>query len=421
MIPQVEIAYGKINIRLKLPQKNILGVLKPTEPPLPASEEQEINRALDSPIASQRIEEIAKPGMKIVIMASDITRPSPSNKFLPLLISRLEKAGIKDSDITVVFGLGIHRNHTEEEKRALVGPSIYDRFKCLDSTEAGGFVFLGTTSRGTPVEVCKLVADCDLLIGTGNVEYHYFAGYTGGAKAVVPGACSRRTIEANHSMQLMVGAETGIYEANPVRQDIEEAAEIAGLDFILNAVLDEKKRIVKAVAGHPKKAHAVARKVVDGIYGVRIDEQADIVIASAGGYPKDLNLYQAQKAINNASRAVRDGGALILLAECPEGLGEPTFEKYMTELELDEILESIRRKFVLGGHKAAAIARVLKRSEVFLVSNMDPKLVRLCKLTPVSNIEKALAKAFRRHGSCAKIWVMPCAGSTVPFCCEGTS
>ncbi|HHW19399.1 MAG TPA: nickel-dependent lactate racemase [Firmicutes bacterium] len=411
----IEMGYGKSKVRLKMPEKNLIGVLRPVEPEVPESEEAEIEGALDNPIGSGRLEEIVRPGMKVVIMASDITRPSPTKKLLPPLIRRLERAGVKDEDITVVFGMGIHRNHTEEEKRVLVGAEIYERFRCVDSTETGDFVFLGTTSRGTPLEVCRPVAECDFLIGTGNVEYHYFVGYSGGAKAVLPGACSRRTVEANHSMQLLPGAEIARYDDNPVRQDIEEAGEIIGIDYILNVVLDDKKRIVKAVAGHPRMAHAAARQVVDSIYGVKIPERADIVIASAGGYPKDVNLYQAQKGLDNAGKAVRDGGTIILLGECPEGLGEKTFEKYMTEMDVDDILESIRRKFVLGGHKAAAIARILKRADVFLVSSMDPELVRRCKLRPFRTLEEALEEAFNKHGPDARVLVMPYAGSTVPL------
>lgn len=410
----IEVGYGKGELRLEVPADNLLGILKPSEPVLPPSEEGEIERALDSPIGSSRLEDTAKRGMKVVIMASDITRPSPTSKLLPPLLRRLNKAGVADSDVTVMFGVGIHRRHTEEEKKTLVGQDIYQRCKCVDSTESGEFVLLGTTSRGTPVEVNRLVAECDLLVATGNVEYHYFVGYSGGAKAILPGACSKRTVEANHTMQLLPGAEIGSYENNPVRQDIEEAGKMAGLDFILNVVLDEKKRIVRAVSGDPWAAHAEARDAADSIYGVKIGRLGDIVIASAGGHPKDMNLYQAQKGLENAKYAVREGGVIILVAECPEGLGEASFEKYMTGMELDEIVESIRLKFVLGGHKAAAIARVLKKADVYLVSAMDKDTVTRCRLTPFSDFDEALAEAFSKLGPEAKIWAMPYAGSTVP-------
>lgn len=410
----IQVKYGTTGLMLEIPSGNLLGMLVPAEPQLPRSEVEEIERALANPIGSPRLEDMVEPGMSVVIMASDVTRPSPTAKLVPPLLDRLNKAGVKDSQVTVMFGMGIHRAHTVAEKKAMVGEDVFKRVKCVDSTEGEDFVFLGTTSRGTPVEVNRLVAECDFLIATGNVEYHYFAGYSGGAKAVLPGACSRRTVEANHSMQLLPGAETGSYDQNPVRQDIEEAGRMIGVDFILNVVLDPGKRIVRAAAGHPVAAHAEARRVTDAVYGVEIHKQADIVIASAGGRPKDMNLYQAQKGLENAKYAVRDGGIVILLAECPEGLGEANFERYMTGMELDEIIESVRRKFVLGAHKAAAIARVLKKAGVYLVSAMDKATVERCRLKPFGSFDEALSAAFSELGPDATVWVMPYAGSTVP-------
>lgn len=411
----MDLKYGKSVQSVDLPEDSVIGVLLPKEPVLPASETGELERALDNPIASPRVEEMAGPGMKTVIMVSDLTRPSPSYKILPPLIRRLESAGLRDEDVTLVFGMGIHRHMTDAEKEALVGADAFARFRCVESTASGEFVSLGTTSRGTPIEVCPEVAACGLLICTGNIEYHYFAGYSGGVKAVLPGACSSRTVEANHAMQLLPGAELGSYDNNPVRQDMEEAGRIAGVDFIFNVVLDEKKNIVRAVAGEPVAALAEGRKVVDDLYGVQIARQAGVVVVSAGGHPKDVNVYQAQKALENATRAVRQGGTIVLVAECPEGLGEKTFEQYMTAYPLDEIIERIRARFVLGGHKAAAIARTLKRAEIYMVSAVDPALVRACKMTPFESAQAAVEQALSRAGSDASVIVMPYGGSTVPF------
>ena len=411
----LDLKYGKGVVTANIPDASAAEVLVPAGAHLPEDEVAEVERALDSPIGSPRLESIARPGMKTVVMVSDGTRPCPSRKFLPSLLARLRRAGVRDADITVVFGMGIHRSQTEAEKRSLVGDEVYRSVRCVESTESGRFVYLGDTSRGTPVEVCPEVAECDLLVCTGNIEYHYFAGYSGGAKAVLPGACSRRTVEANHAMQLLPGAELGSYEDNPVRQDIEEAGRMIGIDFILNVVLDESKRIVRAVAGDALAAHAVGRREVDALYGVAISGLADIVLVSAGGAPKDINMYQAQKALENAARAVRPGGTLILVAECPEGLGEPVFEEYMTGFPLDEIIERIRARFVVGGHKAAAIARVLKKADVLLVSAMDGELVRRCKVSPFARVQDALTAAFKKHGPNASIIVMPYGGSTVPL------
>jgi len=196
---------------------------------------------------------------------------------------------------------------------------------------------------------------------------------------------------------------------------MEEAGKIIGVDFILNVVLDEKKNIVKAVAGDPVEALAAGRKVVDGLYGISIEKEADIVLVSAGGRPKDVNVYQAQKALENATRAVRQGGVVVLLAECPEGLGEKNFEEYMTGYPLDEIIERIRKRFVLGGHKAAAIARTLKKADIYLASAVDPDLARACKMVPFGSPQEALDAAFAKCGEGSSVLVMPFGGSTVPF------
>jgi nickel-dependent lactate racemase len=411
--------YGQSTMSVRIPRRSLFGVLRPAEPDMPKDERGEIERALNEPIGSDRIQDIARPGARVTIMVSDATRPAPSHKMLPPLLQRLRDAGIDDGDITIVFGMGIHRAMIQDEKRTLVGPEVYARYKCVESTHSGEYVYLGTTSRGTPVEVCPEVHSSDILICTGNIEYHYFAGYSGGSKAVLPGACSRRTVEANHSMQFLPGAELGSYEDNPVRQDIEEAGRIIGVDFILNVVLDEKKRIVKAVAGDPVAAFQAGRRVADQVYGVPIERQADIVLASAGGRPKDLNLYQAQKALTNAARAVREGGVVILVAECPEGLGEKGFQEYMTTYPPAEIIRRISDKFVLGAHKAAAVARVLMRTRVFLVSSIAPDLVASCGMTPFQCAQEGFSAAYGQWGCDqgsrdASVLVMPYAGSTVP-------
>lgn len=410
-----DLRYGRSSARVTGDRDNIMGILLPAEPELPSDEEAELERALNWPTGSPRFEDTVKVGQKVAIMVSDMTRPSPSYKLLPPLLRRIRSAGLKESDVTIVFGMGIHRHMTADEKRGLVGADVYDRYRCVESTESGEYVHLGSTSRGTPIEVCPEVAACDFLICTGNIEYHYFAGYSGGVKAVLPGACNQRTVEANHAMQLLPGAELGAYDNNPVRQDMEEAGRVIGVDFILNVVLDEKKNIVKAVAGDPVEALAVGRGVVDGLYGVTIEKEADIVLVSAGGRPKDLNMYQAQKALENATRAVRPGGVIVLVAECPEGLGEANFEEYMTKYPVDEIIERIRRKFVLGGHKAAAIARTLKKADVYLASAVDPDLIRSCKMVPFASPQEALDAAFAKCGESAGVLVMPFGGSTVPF------
>lgn len=223
---------------------------------------------------------------------------------MPLLLSEVYEAGVKKEDITLVFGLGSHRKMTDEEHRHLAGEQAFAEIRCEDG-DSSDCVHLGVTKSGTPVDVVRTVAEADRRICIGNIEYHYFAGYSGGAKAIMPGVSTPAAIQSNHSMMVREEAHTGKLEGNPVREDIEEAGKMCGIDFILNVVLNEKKEIIRAVAGDAVKAHREGCRFLDTLYQVSIPHRADIVIVSDGGAPKDLNLYQTQKALDNSKHAVK--------------------------------------------------------------------------------------------------------------------
>jgi nickel-dependent lactate racemase len=274
---------------------------------------------------------------------------------------------------------------------------------------------LGETSSGTPVSLFRPVVEADRRICLGNIEYHYFAGYSGGAKALMPGVATRDAIQANHSMMVREDAKAGALEDNPLRRDIDEVTNFINIDFILNVVLNEKKEIIKAVAGHHKFAHREGCHFLDRLYKIEMDQAADIVIVSPGGYPKDINIYQAQKALDNAKHAVREGGIIILAASCKEGLGEGVFEKWMTGSKTSkEMIQRIQVKFELGGHKAAAIAMVLEKARIFFVSDLEASFAESIFLEPFSSIDQALESAFDSLGSDAKVLIMPFGGSTLP-------
>ncbi len=375
----------------------------------------EVKRALQYPIGTQRLSAIVKPGESIVIVTSDITRPMPSKIVLPALLDELLEAGVSCDDITIVFALGSHRKHTEDEKKYLVGEDVYKKIKCVDS-DVTCCRMLGTTSRGTPVEIFDQVADANRIICLGNIEFHYFAGYSGGAKAVMPGVSTRAAIQANHSAMVKDSARAGAIEDNPVRQDIEEVVDFITIDFILNVVLDENKSIIKAVAGHHILAHREGCRFLDNLYKIKIPEKADIVITTPGGFPKDINLYQAQKALDNAKHAVREGGIIILLASCSEGYGEAVFERWINEsTSPDDLVMKIKESFELGGHKAAAIALVEKKARVFIVSDMPAEMSKKLYMEPFDSMEEALSSAFAQLGSDARVLLMPHGGSTLPI------
>ncbi|OGO31436.1 MAG: hypothetical protein A2136_10090 [Chloroflexi bacterium RBG_16_54_11] len=405
----MELHYGhqRLQLDLDVNNENLL-TLK-----LRRSNIDAIKLALLVPIDSPPLHKLVHPGQKIAIITSDITRPCPSERLLPPLMEELTAAGVRDDDVTVVFGLGSHRGQTVEERVSLVGSEMMERLRCIDS-DPQDTILVGQTSRGTPIEVFRPIVEADVRIVLGNVEPHYFAGYSGGAKAIVPGVCSLNTIRANHAMMVDPRSRGGNIEDNPLRLDIEEGAAMVGIDFMLNVIVDSEKNIIAAAAGNWKTAHRWACRVVDAVSMTPISRLADIVIVSAGGYPKDINMYQAHKALENAVVAVKPGGQIIWLAECPDGLGHSVFEKWMVGSSPAQILERIQQQFVLGGHKAAAIARVLQRASILLVSALPDDLVRACSMEPYSDLGEAYQVALKRAGTNPVITVIPEGASVMP-------
>jgi lactate racemase len=402
---EIDIPYGKKKIRLCIPDKNIQDVIKVGTSGQIADEKLIIKEALKNPIGSPRLKKLAEGKSSAAILASDITRPCPSYRFLPYLIDELKQGGI--GELAIILGLGIQRPHTHDEKIKLVGKYAMENAAVIDS-DPKRCKLIGTTANGTPVEVFEEAIKADLLIATGNIEYHYFAGYSGGAKAVMPGICTRASIQANHYLMLDERAVSGRAAGNPVREDIEEAGKMVGIDYIFNVILDDNKKIIGAVAGANNISWLEGIKKYDDIYMVEVDKPADIVIASAGGDPKDLNFYQSQKALENVKDLVSPGGAIVLAASCHEGFGEDVFEEWMqdaTDYEL--ISKKLKENFVLGGHKAVAVARVISEKKVFLYSEFDKDTTEKMGFEKLDDMQEFLDRSIRKNKD-IKISVIPC-------------
>lgn len=411
---KLEFGFGTGSQTVEIPDKNVMGVLHANQVECGLTGEDEVRRALASPIGAPLLEEVVKPGEKIAIVTSDITRPMPTYVVMPALLDALYRAGIKKEDITLVFALGSHRKHTPEEMKKLAGERAYREILCIDG-DSSDCVHMGVTSSGTPVDIVRVVAEADRRICLGNIEYHYFAGYSGGAKAIMPGVSTREAIQSNHSQMVKPEACAGKLDGNPVREDIEEAGAICGIDYIVNVVLDEHKKVIMAAAGDAVKAHREACRFLDGIYRKEIPHKADIVLVSQGGAPKDLNLYQTQKALDNAKHAVRKGGIIILIGSCREGLGEGVFEEWMLQSpDAASMIDRIQKDFQLGGHKAAAIAMVLENADIYLVSELPDDFVKKIFLEPKASAQEALDCAFAKLGKDAEVLAMPYGGSTLP-------
>ena len=411
---KLEFGIGNGVQSVEVPRENLIGVLMANEVALGLTGEAEVRRALNEPIGSKPLREIVKPGEKIAIITSDITRPMPTHAVMPALLDELFAAGVEAEDITLVFALGVHRPHTTDEQQRLAGEHAFWKIRCVD-TDPEDVIHLGETIAGTPVDITRVVAQADRRICLGNIEYHYFAGYSGGAKAIMPGVSTRAAIQANHRMMVLPEACAGQLEGNPLRMDIEEGAAVCGIDFILNVVLDEHKHIVRAVAGDSVLAHREGCRFLDKFYLKEIPRRADIVLVSQGGAPKDLNLYQTQKALDNAKHAVRKGGVIILIGSCREGFGENVFERWMLgAVSPQSLIDRIGQTFELGGHKAAAIAMVMKDADIFLVSDLEDGLVRRIFMAPYPTVQEAFDAAMRKLGSQATVLAMPYGGSTLP-------
>ena len=408
-----ELKKGNEVEKVILPKQPV--ILNPANLPEDLDEAAVVKKALEEPIGSKRLNQIVKPGDKIVIITSDITRPMPTGKVMDPLMEELLSAGVSPDNVTLVFARGSHRHHSQQEMAHLAG-NWYGKICCVDS-DSENVIHLGTTSSGTPVDIDARVVQTDRRICLGNVEFHYFAGYSGGAKAIMPGVSTVSAITMNHRMMVDPRARAGNLDDNPVRRDIEEAGKMTGIDFIVNVVLNTRKQIIYCAAGDSIQAHRDACAYLNGIYRSPISAKADIVIVSQGGAPKDLNLYQTQKALDNAGHAVKDGGTVILVGSCFEGFGNQVFEEWMLKYtNPDDMIQALHAHFQLGAHKATAIAMLKKRADILFVSDMDSAIVEKTFLKPVHDLQSAVDACLRKYGNDADVIVMPYGGSTLPVC-----
>jgi len=417
----IELRYGTGSLSFQMPaswQPRELAFRPCSAVPDPVAA---IRQALRSPIAAPPLASLVRPADRVCILINDSTRKARTELFMPLILEELNHAGIPDSDIFIVVATGSHRRATQADMTALVGPDIAGRVAMYshDCHDQSALTCLGTTKRGTPVHVNRLVAEADRRILTGSVVHHWFAGFGGGKKALIPGIAGYETIRANHSLLLDPASRMGVLDGNPTAEDQLEAALMVGGDFLVNTVLDPDGNILGVFAGDMDQAHREACRLAHRVYAGYEVEPADVVLASCGGWPKDINLYQAQKSLDNSALACRPGSVIILAAECQEGIGSDKYwewaQRYRTLAELER---AIRGHFELGGHKAYAMARLTTRNPVVLLSSLPPDQVRILGFEPASTPEEALTIAERLLGarnSRVKALIMPCASLTVPM------
>ncbi len=421
MIKNLELNYGRKKIKLAFPIKNLLGIIKGKEIPQIKNPIKSIASSLNHPIESPPIKSLVKSGEKIVILVSDKTRITGANFFLPPLINQLNDGGVKEKDISIIFTLGAHLKQSEEEKREIVGEKVAQKIALFDHDCHKNLVRLGTTSFGTPVEINRKVVEADKVILTGSITYHYYAGFTGGRKSIMPGVASFESIQANHSLVLNPSqkgfhplAITGNLKGNPVHEDMIEATRMIKPAFLINTVFNEKGKLAGIFCGQWIRAHDAGCRFYDAHNKVKIKNKAECVIVSAGGYPKDINFVQAHKAMDNAAYALKEGGVMIVLAECLEGYPSSTYLEWFSLGSSLKIEEKLRAKYSVAGHTVYSALKKAERFQIILVSKLNPEDVKKMKMTPLSSLEKALEIARKTLGSNFSTYVMPEGVTTLP-------
>jgi nickel-dependent lactate racemase len=378
-----------------------------------------IGAAFDAPLSSPPLEEIVSPGESVLVVTSDATRATASAQIVHLLVRRLIALGVSSRDIRIIFATGIHRRVTPEEKRELLTPFIVQRIKTLnhDAEDESKLVGLGTTERGTPIELNRALVEHDHVILTGAVGFHYFAGFTGGRKAVCPGLASARTVEATHMLALdfekgarRAGVGSGLLEGNAVHEECERIAAEVAPSFLINTVTDERGRASRVYCGDWRTAHRVACAEYALEHSVRLDAKRAVVIASCGGAPSDINLIQAHKTLDMAAHACKEGGEIVLIAECADGLGRPDFLKWFEEENSSALAERLRRAYEVNGQTAWALLTKTESFRVHLVSALAHEDVRRMRMTPARTLSEALA----RIDAAAEGYIMPRGAALLP-------
>jgi nickel-dependent lactate racemase len=412
--------YGSISFQLDIAPARLAGVIQPSAPEPAAPPEEIVSAALDR---CQAAIACFRPGEKAVIVTSDITRSTGSEIYLPLLVERLNRQGIPDKDMQILIALGIHRPQTTHEHERILGP-LYGRIRVRDHDcdDPAQLVSIGRTSNGIDVRINRTAVEADHLILTGAIGFHYFAGFSGGRKSILPGIASRQACMASHFAVLNPGvgagknqhAVTGNLDGNPVHQAMIEACALAAPDFILNTVLAPDKRIIAAFGGHWREAHEEGCRYYQKHFSYPLREKSDLVIVSCGGFPKDINLIQAHKSMEYAAQALKDGGVMILLAECRDGFGNSTFYNWFRHKQLDQLEAALREKYEINGQTAYSALQKAQRFKIILVSEFPARQVVEMGMLPSNSLDEALQMA---DGLLPTDWsalVMPEGGSVLP-------
>lgn len=417
MAREFQLPYDRSHMTITVPEDRLAGVLESRAHSFtPARGQAEsVEFALDNPVGSPRLEDLAEGKRRIVVITSDHTRPVPSRVTLPILLARL-RAKNPAADITIMIATAFHRPTTREEMIFKFGEKIVREEKIInhDCRDRDSLVQLGVLPSGAELWLNRLAVEADLLVAEGFIEPHFFAGYSGGRKSILPGVAGEKTVLANHCSKFIASeySRTGIIEGNPMHLDMVEAARRSGLAFILNVVINAEKEVINAFAGDPVLAHEEGCRFVEGLARVQA-APADIVVTTNGGYPLDQNIYQSVKGMTAAEATAREGAVIIIVTACSDGHGGESF--YRTFLEaadagqvMDRIMATAQEDTIADQWESQILARILLKHKVIVVTDQcDPALVTGMKMLHAPTYAEALAMADRIKGPGASITVIP--------------
>ena len=414
---RIAIPYGQSQLAADLPDAYTIERILPRQQAAAPDPAALVRDAVYNPLG-----DVAPPraGQSVAIAINDATRPVPHEVLLPPLLGGLRRAGVADVDLTFIIATGAHPGLAPDEFSAILPPGIAAAYRviCHDASDEANLTFLGETARGTSVTINSAFMAADYRIVIGNIEPHQFQGFSGGVKSAAIGLAGLRTINQNHAMMSHPLAKLGIYDENPARQDVEEIGRMIGIDFAVNAILNPDKAIVAVLAGDPFAVMQAGIPQVKALYEAPVAAPFDLMIASPGGHPKDINVYQSQKGLAHAASVTKTGGWLILCAACPQGSGSADYESWMTQPRIrshGDVLEIFKREgFRLGAHKAFQVARDAARLRTALVSELDEEFLRRLLLHPALDLQTAVDRALAQLPGDARIGVMPYANATMP-------
>jgi nickel-dependent lactate racemase len=417
-MPTIQLGYGPDSISFNYDAARF-EVLAPHSHARPLTD-GEIGAALDNPIDSPPVEELINSGDTVLIIASDATRATGSAQIINLLVRRLIQNGVAPADIAIVFATGIHRAVRDDEKLALLTPFIAQRIRAIDhdAYDPANLIQIGTSADGTPIEVNRALKEFSKVIVTGGVGFHYFAGFTGGRKSICPGLASARTIEATHMLALdfagggrRAGVGTGLLKGNAVSEECERVAAMIDPTFAINSIVNDSGAVEQIFAGHWRSSHEHACEAYSASHARKITEKREMVIVSCGGAPYDINMIQAHKALDMAAHACVDGGTIILLAECADGLGRADFLKWF-ESEDSRVLElRLRENYEVNGQTAWALMTKAEKFRVHIITNLNEEDILRMRMIPAQSIESVLSEI----PPTARGYIMPRGAALLPL------